>query len=166
MAILSEDNRWKHRGREVCVCSAASDQPHERSEKKGSSEENGGLSSTLDVTTCAFYSFSSSVFSLSYSLLLSRSFLSARPFCPHHPPTPSLPLLPCSTCLSELGWARCTPSSGGGPCLLSINNLWNLEIQVGPVSGRLYHTLEGGLPATLDGLSYLFLAFSVCFLQV
>lgn len=101
--------------------------------------------------------------SLSLTLFLPLSLLPVRPPILSWPPSlslpPSLPLLPCSTCLSELGWARCTPGSGGGPCLLSINNLWNSEIQVGPVSSRLYHTLEGGLPATLDGLFYLFWRF-------
>lgn len=66
---------------------------------------------------------------------------------------PALSLSACSTCLSELGRARYTHSTGGGPCLLSINNLWNSEIQVGLVCGRLYHTLEGRLPGTLDEAS-------------
>lgn len=81
---------------------------------------------------------------LSHTLSVSHSLL-----CPPSV-SPLLSLLPCWTCLSKLGRAQYTQSTGGGPCLLSINNLWNSEIQVGPVPGRLYQTREGGLPGTVE----------------
>lgn len=98
---------------------------------------------------CTFHSFSLGECARSLSA-------SVRPSLP-------FPLPPCSTCLSKLGRARYTHSTVGGPCLLSINNLWNSEIQEGPVSGRLYHTLEGGLPGAHDRLSICSCHFSVCF---
>lgn len=105
----------------------------------------------MHIICCPFFCFlhfihsvSFSVFFHSLSLLLSVH--------PHSLLLP-LPLPPCSTCLSKLGRAQYTHSTVGGPCLLSINNLWNSEIQVGPVSGRLYHTLEGGFPGTHDKIS-------------
>ena len=94
------------------------------------------------------------------------SFLPAHVFSPsfRHTLSTSAKSL-CSTCLSELGWDWHTlPSTRGGPCLLSINNPWNSEIQVGPVSGRQYHTPEGGLTSVSLTLSLslsLFLAPSL-----
>lgn len=58
-----------------------------------------------------FHSFS--LYFCSLSALLSAAFS----------PLLFFPLPPCSTCLSELGRARCTHRTGEGPCLLSINNL-------------------------------------------
>lgn len=159
MAILSEDNRRKHSCREVCLqCSLKWEIWRER--------KLWGKWRLVQHIRCHYLCILLIFFPclsllLSHSVSLPHSFLCPPILSPSLPPFP-----PSSTCLSEMGWAICTPSTGGGPCLLSINNLWNSEIQVGPVSGWLYHTLEGGLSATFDGLSYLLLAFSVSFLQV
>lgn len=137
MAILSKNNWWKC-SCEKCVRNASTDEPQEklRNKRTGLGKRAFEHSSYCVIFFFFYISFiiitglSSLCFSLSASLSS-----------------------PCSTCLSELGRARYTHSTRGGPCLLSINNLWNSEIQVGPVCGRLYHTLEGGLPGTLNEAS-------------
>lgn len=92
------------------VCAAHPQMSHMRnaSERRGSCREMETFSCTFIVTTLVFY------FSFILSLFLLSCLLSALLF---------FPLPPCSTCLSELGRARCTHRTGEGPCLLSINNL-------------------------------------------
>lgn len=143
---------------EKCVSNSSRDEPQEKIENKGNCLEVG-------VFSCTLFGVPSFAFHVSFIPLLSVRPLPISPLSPGHPHTLTLPLPlpPCSTCLSKLGRARYTHSTGGGPCLLSINNLWNSEIQVGPVSGRLYHTLEGGLPGAHDNISICFWhSLSVC----
>lgn len=123
------------------VCTAHPQMSHMRnaSERRGSCREMETFSCTFIVTTLVFY----------FSFILSLFLLSlCSPVCS----------LLCSFFLSllvqpaYLNWAGPDVLTGRGrglACFQSIT-FWNLEIQVGPVSGRLYHTLEGGLSGTLD----------------
>lgn len=115
----------------------------------------------METFSCTFTVTAFCVLHFIHALYFTRFSLLS---CP--PARLPFPLPPCSTCLSELGRARYTHRRGGGPCLRSINNFWNLEIQVGPVSGRLYHTLEGGLTGTLDEIPICFWHSLWVFLQV
>lgn len=132
-----------------CVRNSPTDEPHERLEKKGNSSGGKGNVPLHMKCRCfcffAFHSFSFTLSSLS-SPVLSACLLSSLLF--------SLSLLVLAQ-PAYLNWAGLDTltAQGGGPCLLSINNSRNSEIQVGPVPGRLYHTLEGGLPHSTNSLS-------------
>lgn len=96
-----------------CVRSSPADEPHEKCEwKKRKLQGNGNIFLHIYCHDFGVLLFIHSLFISALSLL--SCLLSALLF---------FPLPPCSTCLSELGRARCTHRTGEGPCLLSINNL-------------------------------------------